>query len=533
MMKFSDFGFKENPFSITPDPRYLFLSRGHEESLAHLIYGTGPNGGFVQLTGEVGTGKTMLVRSLLAQKLKDVDIALILNPRLSRRDFMAAICDELGVKYTGSNPSLKEITDALTRHLLQIYSQGRHTVLVVDEAQNLSPQVLEQVRLLTNLETSRHKLLRIILVGQPELKQLLAREDLRQVDQRITARYHLSPMCRTETAQYVRHRLAVAGIQGDLFTPMALRLIHRLTGGVPRLINTLCERALLAVFATGASRVSLGLVWRAWREIRGQQRGGGIWRIAVGSGLLLGVAIAAGWWLLPGLEGEPGLSPARPSSALISGSIQRPSAALSPSETAVAAPEPASPTPYQKLFSLWRQEVGTEVEENPCGHALGRGLRCVRGVTDWKGVARLNRPMLLRLSSGEGERQLLLSGLHGSRLLVADASGEREIERAEIAGQWQGDFFLLWRPSMGEAIVGPGSRGEAVTWLRERLALSQGETAPRVFGVDHFDDDLRARLQDFQRRQGLHDDGVAGPQTLIALNNLRLDPDIPTLTGGR
>ncbi|MEG7521487.1 MAG: AAA family ATPase [Chromatiales bacterium] len=298
-MQFSDFGFQENPFSITPDPRYLYLSRGHEESLAHLIYGTGPNGGFVQLTGEVGTGKTMLVRSLLEQNLENVDIALIFNPRLSRRAFMAAICDELGIEYVGPPYSLKQLTDNLSHHLLKTHAAGRNTVLVVDEAQNLSPRVLEQVRMLTNLETSQHKLLRIILVGQPELQQLLARKDMRQVAQRITARYHLLPLSRRETVRYIRHRLVVSGNREDLFTSSALRLVYYLSRGVPRIINTLCERTLLAIFATGAKRAGSRLVWRAAREVKGSSVVLGKLSRLMPVLLIVFSTAAIAWFLLP------------------------------------------------------------------------------------------------------------------------------------------------------------------------------------------------------------------------------------------
>ncbi len=266
-LDFTDFGFEANPFAMTPDPRYLFLSTMHEEGLAHLLYGTGPNGGFVQLTGEVGIGKTLLIRTLLDQRMVGVNTAYIYNPRISRHEFLAAICDELSVTYERPVRSSKQLIDRLVRHLLKTHGKGGRTVLIVDEAQNLRPSVLETVRLLTNLETSRHKLLRIILVGQPELNQLLKRRELRQVAQRITARYHLVPLGCHETAAYVRHRMRVADMSEDIFKPSTLWLVYLLSRGIPRLINSLCERALLGLYVTGENRIGLQLMWKAAREV--------------------------------------------------------------------------------------------------------------------------------------------------------------------------------------------------------------------------------------------------------------------------
>ncbi|MBS1247393.1 MAG: hypothetical protein H6R48_182, partial [Proteobacteria bacterium] len=253
------FGLREPPFAITPDPAYVYLSRHHQEALAHLLYGVGENGGFVQLTGEVGTGKTTLVRTLLEQQLENVDIALCLNPRLTVAELLATVCDELGASYSPEPHTLKALLDALNAHLLQTHAAGRRTVLILDEAQNLSREVLEQIRLLTNLETAKHKLLRIILVGQPELRTLLARPDLRQLAQRITARYHLPPLDRRETAAYIDHRLRVAGGREDLFTWGARRVVYGHSGGIPRLINIICDRALLGAFGQGARRINASL----------------------------------------------------------------------------------------------------------------------------------------------------------------------------------------------------------------------------------------------------------------------------------
>ena len=232
------FGLAEKPFAITPDPRYLYLSARHADALAHLVYGINEAGGFIQLTGEVGTGKTTTIRSLLARAPKSAEIALILNPRLSPRSFCVRCArNSVSVRTTMAMPTTKDLVDLLNRYLLRAHAQGRRVVLVVDEAQNLAPDVLEQVRLLTNLETETQKLLQIILIGQPELRKLLAREDLRQIAQRITARFHLDPLSRDETYAYVRHRLRVAGATTDIFTRGALREIYRISGGIPRVIN--------------------------------------------------------------------------------------------------------------------------------------------------------------------------------------------------------------------------------------------------------------------------------------------------------
>jgi len=260
------FNLREMPFTITPDPSYLYLSPRHQEALGHLLYGTGQYGGFVQLTGEVGTGKTTVVRTLLEQKLVDVDVAMIHNPSQNELQFVQSICDELGVVYEHANLTLKTLVDALNAHLLKVHAGGRRTVLIIDEAQNLPRDVLEQVRLLTNLETHKEKLLRIMLIGQPELAELLARPDLRQLASRITARYHLMPLSEFETGEYIRHRLRVAGSSEDVFAPAAIREIHRAARGVPRLINILCDRSLLGAYAQGARRVTPEIVRKAASE---------------------------------------------------------------------------------------------------------------------------------------------------------------------------------------------------------------------------------------------------------------------------
>src|ERR1700751_1467682 len=271
-MYLSFFGLNEKPFAITPDPRYLYLSERHAEALAHLLYGINEAGGFVQLTGEVGTGKTPIVRSLLAQTPKNAEIALILTPKMTAPEFLLTICEELGIGVPDTaTESLKDLVDILSGYLLRAHAGGRRVVVVVSSAHNLAPAVLEQVRLLTNLETNTRKLLQIILIGQPELRELLGRNELRQLAQRITGRYHLHPLSRDETAAYVRHRLRVAGATTDIFSGPALSEIYRLSVGVPRVINVICDRALLGAYSMDSHKVTATLVRHAAAEVFGKR----------------------------------------------------------------------------------------------------------------------------------------------------------------------------------------------------------------------------------------------------------------------
>lgn len=261
------FGITSNPFSIAPDPHYLYMSDGHREALAHLRYGL-EGGGFVLLTGEVGTGKTTMCRCLLAQVPEGTNIALVINPKLSSLELLATICDELGIVYP-EHCGLKPLVDRLNAYLLAAHSQGQRTVLIIDEAQNLSHDVLEQVRLLTNLETDQQRLLQIVLLGQPELQEMLAQPEMRQLSQRIAARYHLVPLTQAETFSYVRHRLAVAGMDSGIFSIAALKQVFGATGGTPRTINLICDRALLGAYAQGVRKVDLSLAQEAARQIMG------------------------------------------------------------------------------------------------------------------------------------------------------------------------------------------------------------------------------------------------------------------------
>ena len=288
------FGLTEPPFSITPDPRYLYMSDRHREGLAHLLYGIGEGGGFVQLTGEVGTGKTTLCRCLLEQLPPEVDVALILNPKLTDVELLATVCDELGIAYPAGTTSRKLLVDTLYQYLLDAHGRGRRTVLIIDEAQDLAPEVLEQVRLLTNLETSTRKLLQIILIGQPELIRLLEREDLRQLAQRVVARYHLEPFSEEDTRAYIRHRMEIAGQKGKIFSEAAMRRAHLASRGIPRLINAICDRALLGAYAQDKRHVDGATLRRAAKEVLGRPSTPRSLRVGRWMGGAAAVAIAAG-----------------------------------------------------------------------------------------------------------------------------------------------------------------------------------------------------------------------------------------------
>ena len=314
------FRLKEAPFSIAPNPRFLFMSDQHREALAHLLYGIGHDGGFVLLTGEVGTGKTTLCRCLLEKVPGDADVAFIINPRLSVVDLLANICDELGISYDAEKLNNRLLVDAINHYLLERHAAGRHTVLVIDEAQNLDTDVLEQLRLLTNLETDEKKLLQIILLGQPELQDKLNTPELRQLSQRVTARYHLQALNYADMQAYIRHRLSVAGSDQAIFAPSALRFLHRQSKGIPRLINLICDRAMLGAFAQGVARIERSMIRQAAREVLGEQtatsspgfRPGMAWAVA---GMLL-LAVASwsfGRWMTPQADPIAPLATSAPS----------------------------------------------------------------------------------------------------------------------------------------------------------------------------------------------------------------------------
>ena len=568
----SFFGLNEKPFAITPDPRYLFMSERHGEALAHLVYGVTESGGFMQLTGEVGTGKTTLVRTLLQNKLpNNADVAVVLNPRLSVLEFLETICEELGILAPEIRGSVKALVDALNHQLLRAHAEGRRVILVVDEAQNLSRDVLEQVRLLTNLETAKQKLLQIILIGQPELRDLLAREDLRQLAQRITGRYHLEPLSRDETAQYIEHRLRVAGALGEVFDGPAKREVYRLTKGVPRLINVICDRALLGAYSKETRRVNRRLVRRAATEIKGMPYPAPLLRWAIPViGVVAIAVIAASVWPLLGQRDDParaektiaaaGSGTAAPVSQAAQiaavpetapGPEPRPEPGPEPEAEAEDGPEAVPEATldqqlllsgeltrlapaFEVLFSLWGLEFDEPIT-NGCDLALSAGFACLMQRGSWSSLRQLDRPAILTLTDNRGkEHHVVLEALQGGTAQLSIAGVSVTHAFLDVTDLWFGDYILLWRPPNGDPLaLGRGSRGDNVVWLRESLAAIDDRYRAEPLDSSIYDADLEQRVIDFQRDHRLDVDGLAGQQTQIIINSLLGTEGTPRLTTSR
>ena len=538
------FGLKENPFALSPDPRYLYLSQRHQDALAHLMYGITGGGGFVQLTGEVGTGKTLMIRAMLQRLPDTVDVALVLYPFLSVREFMLALCDDLHIKRPAED-SLKALIDTLNTFLLENHAQGRRTVVIMDEAHRLNREVLEQIRLLTNLETTKEKLLQIILVGQPELNGMLARPDMRQLAQRVTARYNLQALLPGETRAYVAHRCQVAGAEAPLFSQFALYWAHHLTGGVPRLLNLLCDRALLAAYARGKTRVGVGILRIAAREVEAGVRARPTWRfaaIALAAVLVTTVSVFAVWPLKPELLAR--LTSARPVAVApvetTGASSQAAAVALASQETMRATPlsqvlaDPNIPTDtdfaFTALFAQWGFDYAQHAGATGCERAQQAGLRCLLESGTWSNLRKLNRPVIVELVDAAGTRHHVLAARLTSESVTLQLSARRyEFPLAEVDRVWNGKYLALWSPpEIGERTLRRGMRGTPVLWVRDALTRAGFAPASAVAG-DVFDGEIEIAVREFQRRHQLQDDGIVGTMTLVHLSNYAGNVSAPVL----
>lgn len=560
----SYFGLAKSPFSIAPDPSYLYMSERHREGLAHLLYGIRQSGGFVQLTGEVGTGKTTLCRCLLAQLPSKVDVAFVLNPRLTVVELLATVCDELRITYPPETKSVKILVDLLYRHLLEAHGRGRRTVLIIDEAQNLSPQVLEQIRLLTNLETTTEKLLQIILIGQPEFAQLLERRKLRQLAQRITARYHLLPLSKLETCAYIRHRVRVAGGSDSLFTPAAMRWLYRLSGGIPRMINVIGDRALLGAYAHERDRVDAATVRRAGREVFGKApraRRGGRFAWALGLGAV-GFAIFGMTILVtPGRISPPeevGGQPVGAGEPMVVRYATGEDRQAPEEVRADAVPREAAgvdatggrastsrllvqlladrsirgdaDAAFASLYSRWQVEYPKWRPGPPCQSGRSMGLECLSKAGNWNKLRRFDLPAVLELEvPNAGKRFVALVAL-GEKTATLELDGrEYTFSMKEVDRLWDGEFTLLWKaPPFGSRMISFGMRGEDVEWLRRKLDELEGKET-KISPPDIYDQALQQRVRNFQRSRSLVPDGVVGEETLAQLTLGIRDPGTPSL----
>lgn len=537
------FRLQREPFSIAPDPHFLFMSEAHREALAHLLYGVSGGGGFVLLTGEIGAGKTTVCRCFLDQVPSDTDVAYVFNPKLEVLELLKTVCDEFRISVPETAATVKDYVDRLNAFLLDSHARGRHAVLIIDEAQSLSAPVLEQLRLLTNLETAERKLLQIILIGQPELRTMLERPELEQLAQRVIARYHLPALSAGETAQYVRHRLTVAGLAGEVpFEVNALARIHQLTRGVPRRVNLLADRALLGGYASGRTRIDRAIVDRAALEVFGRpsapeapaRRALPPWAWATAwaaGGAAVSAAVAGLAWATL-RDPAPAVPPApvaavSPSAAPVEGpamAASAPAAASMPASAAApvavaVAPKPAASADlgplaaaaltseaeaWRSLAARWPVELAAG---EPCAAASRQQLACFRGSAGFAQLRELNRPLLLTLRDSEGRpRWLVLTALDADGATLAAGGVEHTVTPTALTGLWRGEYATLWRTP-------PGWREPPAEVPAPPLAAWLSQHLP---GTP--DQPLRARLNAFQVAQGLKPDGVAGPLTLMQLN---------------
>lgn len=526
------FGLTDTPFSIAPNPHYLFLSERHREALAHLTYGLGDTGGFVLLTGEVGTGKTTISRSLLKQLPDNTDTAFILNPSLTELELLATLCDELGIEYQQS-PSLKQLTDCISRFLQVNHQQGRNTLLIIDEAQHLRAEVLEQLRLLTNLETDTKKLLQVILIGQPELQQLLKRQELRQLAQRITARYHLLPLTCEEVDCYVQHRLQVAGRTAPLFSSSSIKALHRFSGGIPRIINLLCERAMMAAYARNSANVDSKMVKQAASEVLGIEVKKTSKKIkmllALVATLTLIVIGLVSFKLTNLFESKP------VEQSVLSQGVPtvEPAPALSYIDTVVDDAIESSrdiEQAYASLLQAWGKVP--YIGLSACQSAQQQGLSCFQLQGTWSMLQKLNYPVVAYLID---KKQI---SFYATVLAIREQEILLQLNEQQIwvSYHWfethfSGMFELLWQDvEMPFNEINHSSAIEDIQWLENSLAKIAGQSAR---ALNHFDAILTERLRQFQQQHGLWVDGIARKETLqrLALYLSDAGPRLSNLSG--
>lgn len=485
------FDLKQAPFSITPDPEFVYLSEKHQESLAHLIYGVtrGGGAGFVQLTGEVGTGKTTISRLFLQKLPEDSQAALILNPNITPIELLENIFKEFKLSTRGIKGKLNAMIEKLNEHLLQWWAEGKNTLVIIDEAQNIPRDTLEQLRLLTNLETDHQKLLQIILIGQPELKQLMQRKDLRQLAQRVTSRFHLQPLSASETSQYIKHRIAVSGGTKDLFSNRAINRIYQQTHGIPRLINVLCDRALLVAFTDESNKVGLKHVNQAIKEVYPDEKSSVNAWYAIPMVLLILFLVYIMW-------------PKTQTTKNLTTPAQNTETVQTPLELHV----PVQSVSWQKYLSLWDADTDIIWNENKCPEVTLIGMGCLRKQGNLTQILQQNTPVLLELHDG---RLALITAMNENDVTIEAISGQQTVSHEQINKKWLGHYFVLW-PMASELI------DDTISESVNAWALNVAKVIDNDPELSQ--NDLRNWVIDFQQRNGLLADGIIGKETQMALS---------------
>jgi general secretion pathway protein A len=523
----SYFGLKSEPFSIAPDPRYLFMSERHREALAHLLYGLGGGGGFVLLSGEIGTGKTTVCRLFLEQIPPDCNVAYIFNPKLTVIELLQSICDEFHIEVPAkaAAPTVKDYLDPLNAFLLRAHATGRNNVLIIDEAQNLSAEVLEQLRLLTNLETSERKLLQIILIGQPELRGMLADPKLEQLAQRVIARFHLDALSEAETGHYIEHRLEVAGLERPLpFDRKALRRVHQLSRGVPRRVNLLCDRALLGAFANGRPSVDRATVDKAAAEVfDAPARRPVTWHRTAA---VLGLGLVAGAGLFAGAARVQEQQAAAPAVAKAAAPASAPPRAALQVSMVTPAPKIPAAAPvllhdpneaWRELARTWKVNPGEEGDV--CKALLKEQVHCFSRNLSLALIRELGRPGIVMLDADTGSPSYAtLTGLTRDSATLRAAGTEQTVTLDALAARWRGDFATLWRVPPGYEASAKALAQPTLDWIATQLGEAGSGGAPGRHTA--FDAPLKSRLRAFQLAHGLTADGQPGPMTYMQLNRI-------------
>ena len=568
------FALKREPFSIVPDPDFLYPSQQHRQAVAHLKYGLDREGGFILLTGEVGTGKTTLTRTMLQRIPAHVRVAYVLNSKLNETDLLASICDELAIKLQKSkNLSFSKICiDALNQDLLASHAKGQKTLIVIEEAQNLSADVLETLRLLSNLETNTHKLLHILLVGQPELLEILGQKQLRQLNQRVVSRFHLLPLDQSELSNYINHRLHHAGAAGPIFDQGCIKVLFRLTKGVPRLINLICHQSLLAAYSLGDKSVSPALVKDASVEILSGLDNGkpNTSNKPLIVALLLVLMMVSVFMLLPRStldslgflvaidkpnaeivtsKAENIISKGTGPTAedvmekdnellvvddLVAVSVEQ-SATLSfiVEESIIDSGFTETSNPLVNLLAVW-SIASSEVysPEAFAGIATTFGLQSekVTPATPWM-LSAIDRPGIVVLNENGGLlKSYLLTYIDEDSVTLRIKDGEIDLDLDQFKDRWTGSFLYLWRPHKEFDLLMQGDTDQlAMSWLQEKLSMDD-EGIEKVIAGGRYTEAVKDQVVGFQRRHGLKADGIVGRQTLMRLNEL-FDDEIPRLTG--